>query len=128
MYKKIFVVLLVVIMCFAVVKCKGDREEKKYMIVGEWDIARNVSYDLKPIFREDATCTIDGKEYTWELEEFRNKVTEYRVYNEKKVVYKVDLAYGDLTEGYTCIYVGKHDEYGFISADGRYYRSSDYIE
>ena len=32
MYKKFFVVLLIVIICFAAVKCKDDNEEKIHMI------------------------------------------------------------------------------------------------
>ena len=124
MYKKFFVVLLIVIICFAVVKCKDDNEEKKNMIIGEWDIASGVLYDLKPVFEEDGTCIIDGQSFTWEVEEFRNKVTEFRVYDDGKEVYKVDLGYGD-----ECvIYIAEHCEHGFAATEGRYYKSSNYIE
>ena len=124
MYKKFFVVLLIVIICFAVVKCKDDNEEKKNMIIGEWDIASGVLYDLKPVFEEDGTCIIDGQSFTWEVEEFRNKVTEFRVYDDGKEVYKVDLGYGD-----ECvIYIAEHCEHGFAVIEGRYYKSSNYIE
>ena len=124
MYKKFFVALLIVIICFAVVKCKDDNEEKKHMIIGEWDIASGVLYDLKPVFKEDGTCIIDGQSFTWEVEEFRNKVTEFRVYNDGKEVYKVDLGYGD-----ECvIYIAEHCEHGFAATEGRYYKSSNYIE
>ena len=124
MYKKFFVALLIVIICFAVVKCKDDNEEKKHMIIGKWDIASGVLYDLKPVFKEDGTCIIDGQSFTWEVEEFRNKVTEFRVYDDGKEVYKVDLGYGD-----ECvIYIAEHCEHGFATTEGRYYKSSNYIE
>ena len=124
MYKKFFVVLLIVIICFAVVKCKDDNEEKKNMIIGEWDIASGVLYDLKPVFEEDGTCIIDGQSFTWEVEEFRNKVTEFRVYDDGKEVYKVDLGYGEES----VIYIAEHCEHGFAAIEGRYYKSSNYIE
>lgn len=123
MYKKFFVVLLIVIICFAVVKCKDDNEEKKNMIIGEWDIASGVLYDLKPVFEEDGTCIIDGQSFTWEVEDFRNKVTEFRVYEGGKEIYKVDLSYGE-----ECvIYIAERCEHGFAATEGRYYRSSDCI-
>ena len=124
MYKKFFVALLIVIICFAVVKCKDDNEEKKNMIIGEWDIASGVLYDLKPVFEDDGTCIIDGQSFTWEVEEFRNKVTEFRVYDDGKEVYKVDLGYGDEY----VIYIAEHCEHGFAVTEGRYYKSSNYIE
>ena len=124
MYKKFFIVLLIVIICFAVVKCKEDNEEKIHMIIGEWDIASGVLYDLKPVFKEDGSCIIDGQPFTWEVEEFRNKVTEFRVYDDGKEVYKVDLGYGD-----ECvIYIAEHCGHGFVATEGRYYKSSNYIE
>ena len=124
MYKKFFVVLLIVILCFAVVKCKEDNEEKINMIIGEWYIASEDLYDLKPVFKEDGSCIIDGQPFTWEVEELRNKVTEFRVYDDGKEVYKVDLAYGE-----ECvIYIAERCEHGFAATEGRYYKSSNYIE
>ena len=126
MIKKCFVAVLCAILCFSFVGCRLDQEEQKEKIIGEWDIPYNVTYDLKPMFKEDGTCIIDGKEYRWALEELRNKVTEYRVYDGEKTIYKVDLSYG--VKGYDGIYISKSDEYGFVAADGCYYRGSDYIK
>ena len=124
MYKKFFVVLLIVIICFAAVKCKDDNEEKIHMIIGEWNIESEDLYDLKPVFKEDGSCVIDGQPFTWEVEELRNKVTEFRVYDDGKEVYKVDLAYGE-----ECvIYIAERCEHGFAATEGRYYKSSNYIE
>ena len=124
MYKKFFVVLLIVIICFALFKCKEDNEEKIHMIIGEWDIASGVLYDLKPVFKEDGSCIIDGQSFTWEVEEFRNKVTEFRVYDNGKEVYKIDLGYGEEH----VLYIAEHCEHGFAATEGRYYKSSNYME